>query len=216
MEENNQLDKLFEVWEKQNIGYKGAFKKDGIIDEHLYAQSKPKILFIAKEPNDPKQKEGDYRKWWKEGIKYGFSLRIAEWAYGILNNFPQYDIVRRDSAGLDKAIQSIAFLNIKKNGGNGSSNENVILEHLNRNIDLIHQEIEIINPEIIIMGITWKSIRTSLFKNAQWNESGYSIAISNIGNSKVIDFYHPSSRTAPAASYSLMQNVFRSDSFKSL
>lgn len=213
---NEQLNTLFQKWETRVDGYQNSFKKDGVIDEDLYSEAKPKILFITKEPNDPEQKAGDYREWWKEGLKYSFSLRITEWAYGIFNQFPPYDIIKGDVPKLNRSIQSIAFLNIKKIGGKGTSKEKDILSHLEQCNDLIHKEIDIINPDIIITGITWKSVRKELFQNIEWKESGYSIAISKFNNSKVVDFYHPSSRTAPSASYSLLQNVIESKAFRNL
>lgn len=211
-----QLDELFDRWQNSNVDQKNAFKRDGINDEQKFENGKPKILFITKEPNDPKQEEGDYRKWWKSEIKYSFSIRIAEWSYGILNGFPEYDVVRRDLNGLLNALHSVAFMNIKKIGGKGISNDEVILETLKRDYKFIQDEIRIIEPDIIITGLSVKPIREELFKTIKWHESGYSIAIGKHNGVKVIDFYHPSSRTAPAASYSLLEKVITSKAFKQL
>lgn len=211
-----ELDLLFKEWENSNPNYKGSFKRDGIIDENNFSKASSKLLFIAKEPNDPKQKSGDYRTWWTEGLKYGFSHRIAEWSYGILNGFPQYDMIRKDNSLLEQAILDISFMNIKKIGGKGSSEKEEILRYLRADFEYIHKEIKIIEPEVIITSLSWNSVRNGLFPEIIWYESGYSIAIGKFNNSKVIDFYHPSSRTAPAASYSLLQNVMNSSSFREL
>lgn len=92
MNKTELLNDLFSIWEENTPGYKGKFVKDGIIDEEKFLVAPIKILFITKEPNNPAQKPGDFRDWWHEKFNGNFSHRIAEWSYGILNDFlPQYD-----------------------------------------------------------------------------------------------------------------------------
>jgi len=210
------LNELFDKWQKSVEEYKGHFIKDGIVDESKYNKASTKILFIAKEPNNPNQDEWDFRKWWQQPIKYTFSKRIADWSYGILNNFPQYDEIRKNEENTLEAIRSISFMNIKKSGGGGNSEYNRIAEHLEKNFELLHNQIDIISPDIIITGTSWKELRHGLFPNVKWINSGYDIAIGKHKNSKVIDFYHPSSRNAPSAAYSLLQNVINSEQFRQL
>jgi len=209
-----QLNKLFKEWKKR-VPENNVW--DGIIDEKLFNEANKKILFITKEPNNPKQEAYDFREWWKDEIKYAFSLRIAEWSYGIFNDFlPEYDEIWKNEESVKKALWSIAFMNIKKVGGGGKSKFDRIMYHVKKSYDFIHREIDIIDPEIIILGITWKEIRTELFPDLEWKDSGYDIAIAKYKKTKIIDFYHPSSRNAPAAAYSLMQNIIRSKAFKEL
>jgi len=215
MEKNKQLNTLFGKWKKR-YGSNEGFAPDGIINEDLFEKATIKILFLTKEPNNPKQDLGDFREWWQEEMKYAFTLRVAEWAYGFLHNFPTYDSMWEHPEKVHEALKNIAFMNIKKSGGTGNSHENTILEYLQRDADLIQKQIEIIAPEIVITGISWKSVRNTLFPDITWQNSGYAIAIGKTNGMKIIDFYHPSSRNAPAAAYSLMQNVFRSKPFKNL
>jgi len=49
-----QLDKLFDIWVRRFPKYKDTFVTDGIIDEEVFIRQNLKVLFIAKEPNDPK------------------------------------------------------------------------------------------------------------------------------------------------------------------
>ena len=86
-----QLNQLFDDWELAIPEYKEKFVRDGIINERLFQTAPKKILFIMKEPNNPSQNPGDFREWWKDRIEYTFSYRIAEWSYGLLNNFPKFD-----------------------------------------------------------------------------------------------------------------------------
>lgn len=211
-----QLNKLFDEWELAVPEYKGKFVRDGIINEQFYQTASPKILFIMKEPNDPKQETWDFRDWWKNEIKYTFSYRIAEWSYGLLNSFPPFDDTRSNEGSLLKVIQSIAFMNIKKSGGGGNSECETMMKHVKMNFANLHKQIEIISPDVIITGSSSSELLNGLFPNINWVMSGYDILIGKHNKSKVIDFYHPSSRNAPAASYSLLQNIISSDKFKLL
>lgn len=214
-----QLNNLFVEWEDAVPEYKGKFIKDGILNETKYNSAKYKILFLMKEPNNREQMPGDFREWWEDSISHAFPKRIAEWSYGLLNNFPPFDEIMDKSKLAHHAIQHIALANIKKSGGGGTSEFEAIEKHLNLNQDFLHREIKIINPDIIILGTSWQNLRNQIFpksKIKEWHKSGYDTAIGKQGSIKVIDFYHPSSRNAPAAAYSLLQNIVRSEIFKSL
>lgn len=214
----DQLNKLFLEWEKEIEEYQGHFIKDGINNEEKFQATKPKILFITKEPNNPKKDEGDFREWWRNELRYTFSNRIAEWSYGIFKEFPPYDKIKNEKQKKLDAMHSIAFMNLKKSGGKGSADNNEISRHVELNQTFIRKEIKIISPEIIILGVSTKSLRTQIFPELEdkWNNSGYDVAISKLSEIKVIDFYHPSSRNGAAASYSLLQNVYNSDAYESL
>lgn len=217
MTKTQQLDALFSDWEDAIPSYKGKFIQDGIVNESEYEKISPKILFIAKEPNNPAQTAGDFRQWWQKEIYYTFSYRIAEWAYGIINNFPAFDNIRENKESAHKALQQIAHMNIKKTGGSGSCNGGVVIEHYNQNSQYLQKQIEIIAPDLIILCLSWNEVvRDGLFGKLDWIKSGYEINVAKWNNVKLIDFYHPSSRTAPAASYSLLQNIINSSIFKSL
>ncbi|MBW6479800.1 MAG: hypothetical protein K0B37_10250 [Bacteroidales bacterium] len=211
-----QLNDLFARWEQAVTDYQGKFVKDGIVDERLYDNAPVKILFIAKEPNNPKQEAGDFREWWQKELAFSFSYRIAEWSFGLLNNFPQYDDIWAQEGAAINALHHIAFMNIKKTGGSANSDNNRMMEHLKMNIEFLHQQIDIISPNVIITGTSWDDLRNGLFPDVKWKSSGYRVFIGRHKMAKVISFYHPSSRNAPAASYSLLQNIVNSDQFKQL
>lgn len=216
IDKTEQLNQLFEEWENSIPEYKNKFIKDGIINEELFQNANQKILFIEKEGNNPKQEAGDFREWWKTEVFYGFSYRLAEWSYGIMNSFPAFDTIWENEKLYHKMIQQIALVNIKKSGGTGNSDFSEMMRHLQMNKEFLCREIDIINPEIIITGVTWNELLHGLFPGKEWIKSGYTILLSRCKNARVIDFYHPSARNGPAASYSLMQNVVKSDAFQNL
>ncbi|MDF0714845.1 hypothetical protein PY092_01690 [Muricauda sp. 334s03] len=216
MTKTEQLNQLFKKWENETPDYQGKFIKDGINNEDLYLKAKTKILFLTKEPNNPKQEAGDFREWWKEGLKYTFSHRLAEWSYGILKDFPEFELMWHDKEGFKNVIFHVAFMNVKKIGGGGKSNYSEMEKHLLQNKEWLLKQIEIIEPDIIITGLTWGKLRNKLFDTVEWKSSGYNITIGRYKNSKIIDFYHPSARNAAAASYSLLGNVISSKRFQEL
>ncbi len=229
---NLHLNKLFEEW-KTTSSHQNFFE-DGIIDEGEFGKSSPKILFLTKEPNYPPEEvkteeKHDYRSWWsdEDGLYDRFTYRVAEWAHGILNGFPEYDVIwpvmgngKYDSSVALKALASIAFMNIKKSGGAGSSEETGLNEYLEVHKNLILKQIEIIQPDIIVQGLTWGSTVKSLYGELDWRPTGYTIEVARFQyrgiNAKVIDFYHPSARSSAAALYCLLEKVCASNAFKEL
>jgi hypothetical protein len=212
-----QLAKLFEEWENEVPGYKGLFVKDGIINEELFESSKHKILYVMKEPNDTKKAGGDFKVWWKGELQYSFSFRIAEWSYGIFNDFPHYDKLSENKADTHKTTQQIALMNIKKIGGGGVADNISVEQHYEKCKHFVKKQLEIIDPEIIILGLSFsENLRNSIFPNTEWKKSGFAINIGRYKNCKIIDFYHPASRNVGSASYSLLQNVIQSENFRLL
>lgn len=219
---NDQLALLFSEWKKL---YENPidFYIDGVINETQYRQNGDgsKLLFIAKEANESNHPDEFFRNFvaeWNNDEKppqYGFAKRISEWAYGILNNFPPY------TDAMDKIahLKRIAFMNLKKSAGGGSTKAGSIEKLVSSpdHREFILKEIEIINPDIIVLGTSQKEeIRTLFAAETEWENSGYMIKVARCGGRRIIDFYHPSSRNAAPAAYSLLQNVYQSKSFLSL
>jgi hypothetical protein len=218
MGKTEQLNVLFSNWENNIKDYKGKFVRDGIIDEISFEKTSPKILFIAKEPNDPLQTSWDFREIWKTEFSHSFTYRIAEWACGIINDFKlTFDNLWDDPNNLRGVLQKISFMNIKKIGGKGSTDFNELLYHYKLSKEYIVKEIEIINPEIIILSLSfWKEITNDLFRDCHRIKSGYGIEMTKWKDTKIIDFYHPSAYNAPSASYCLLKNIYQSEILKTL
>lgn len=219
MNKTQQLDELFIKWENEMAGYRGPFLKDGIINEEQWGKTSPKILFITKEANQSyKPCKGDFRQdWCNKLTDYIFAYRIAEWSFGILNNFPPFEEIYCDKNLKNNTLQKISFMNVKKIGGIGLSSEADIREHFTKNKLYIIEEIEIINPDIIILGLSFdETYHNNLYQDINWITSGYNVKIGKYNNIRFIDFYHPSVRFSPSATYSLLQNVYQSKAFQTL
>lgn len=217
------LNKLFEKWQERNSTnnpeLQSGFKLDGIINEQEFNKQEKKLLFIAKEPNDPEWNGGDYRKEWPDKANYRFADRIAALAYGCLNDFPPLSDYRKDEAtNKSKMLQAVAFMNLKKTGGGGQANNDLIANIISNEKDLIIQEIEIIEPDIIIGGIGINSPYWKILFNDELSleNCGYDVRVGTWRKTKVIEFYHPSIRATPAMLYCLLQQVMSSHKYGDL
>ncbi|MFL5788959.1 MAG: hypothetical protein ACJ748_12950 [Flavisolibacter sp.] len=223
MSKTQQLNQLFDKWEHRIPECRGLLVRDGIINEDMWNLTNPKILFIAKEPNQyGNSKSGDFRSDWNSGnCNYPFAKTISECAFGILEGFKVYTEIGGNRNRHQEYLQKIAFLNIKKTGGLSQCDEVALWNHLQLQgqVELIQKEIEIINPEIIVLGLSFQNRITELIFPGileEMEQCGYMIEVANYNNRKIIDFYHPSSRNTGPATYSLLQNVMHSEVYQSL
>lgn len=210
-----EMSKLFEEWENSVPNYKGRFVKDGIINESNYWQSRPRILFVVKEPNDPEQTSWDLAQILNQYCTGNFSIRLSEWAYGISNNFPSPSAMTGQSA-LHEALKATAVINLKKTGGYSSSNMDEIASHTMQNKVYLLRQIELIAPELIIGGVGQTRIWNLLFDDIQLRRCDYDVLVGKWNNIKIIDYYHPGYRIPRAMSYSLLQNIVNSKVFKEM
>lgn len=215
---NGQLDKLFEEWineyKKEMDEYRfnmSAFAKDGIINEENYINTFPKLLFIAKETN---RGGGDFRVWWREEVKYKFSKRIFEWAYGILNDFPDLDSIRIAQIDRKQIMSKISFMNLKKVPGESRANPDVIRATAMKFQKFILKEIKIICPDIIIGGIGDDTLWGKIFNFIKPKNSMNGRKLFKVENIKIVDFYHPSCRIPRAKLYSDLKDIISSEYFK--
>lgn len=204
-----QLD-FFSRWINKNPTHEGHLVRDGIINESLYKEAKIKILYITKESNNPTQPEEDICKWLRDSIQSTFAIRLSEWSYGILNNFPKFDEIWETKSKPHEAIQKTAIINVKKIAGGSLPHYHEIKNSCITNRSLLVEQIELIQPNLIILGLSfWKELREQLFSNIVWQNSGYGIDIATTESYNLIDFYHPSSRNSGPASYSLLENIIK-------
>lgn len=209
------LNELFAKWQRKFP--KKGFKKDGIIDEEKFNKQKTKYLFVTKEPNDPDKIGGDYRTEWTQGVSYNFAYRLYDWSYGLLYDFPLIDTIPDGQPEMIETLSCNSFMNLKKDGGGGSTNFSEIKQVVENEYSFIKKEIEIINPDVIIgSGLFDQTVWGTIFPDIQFKPSGYDIELARAGKYKIILYYHPSSRAPRSMSYSLLANVCQSSTFKKL
>ena len=111
---------------------------------------------------------GNYNNW-----RRTFGL-ITYSTYSILNDFVNWNNVPEfDRSGASQLLKQIAFINLKKIPGASRSYDPVIAAAFQQHRQLILDQIEIINPEIIIGGHTLHHMYYALgIPGAQVNKDG--------------------------------------------
>ena len=237
MSKTDKLNDLFDRWVEKSE-YKGKFVRDGIIDERVYnkqkSQKNPRILFICKEMNDPKQKERDFRVAWNDpnNKKNRFGTRICQWAYGIQNGFPRFGDIRLNDAEKFEIGKTIAFMNLKKVAGGSKAVQSEIQDAANVQRDFIAKEIKIIKPDIIIGGIGFDPyLWEIMFPRIRFHDPKCAVIatrskskaakqkskVAKYNSYKIIDYYHPSYQWISGKKlYEQLRNVFQSKEFQKL
>jgi len=146
------------IWQRWKAHYKTLgidekeITKDGIIDESKF--NNKRVLFILKDSN----KFGGHhlKELFVNGPKYQMWHTTARWAYGIINNFPEYKKFNKNE--LKEALHSVAIINLKKKAGKSTAKQNIIDAYTHQDKALLLEQIKSINPKIIIGCGTFSSL----------------------------------------------------------
>jgi hypothetical protein len=204
-------NKLKENEENFSKIYGDSFISDGITDINIYNDIKPKILWILKEPNDISESSWDQRDFHKDVSTYNDWRRtyklIIKTTYAIFNNIKEFDNIP-DEYNIRNILHKIAFINIKKKGGGAQANEAIIRNTYYRDKELILEQIDLINPDIIInCSRVWNFFidLVSTHDTKPDNEFQYGFK----DNKLIIHAYHPNNTTTTNEKYfnNIMQYI---------
>jgi hypothetical protein len=198
-----QLDDLFCEFQKKEIHrQEGAiFIKDGLFDEDRWSQSQRNILFFYKEAYTGPGGYDDLRKligdW--NGPKYAMWERTAEIAHLLQNitneSYPSWSQAKQCTKD---ALFSSGAINLKKSGGKSVSSDIDLLDYVKSDYDLLKRQIEIIRPDIVVMGSIKELVDNNIIELGKAiDESG---RIFKNGETIFIDYWHPAYRV-PAQMY---------------
>jgi hypothetical protein len=174
--------------------------------------SKSKILFLVKEAfneYEPEIPTEDKKK---------FHLNMAKWKYlieGFVSNcsvpeYPTNEVLNGRNIG-------IAIVEVKKfDDDSHSSNSNDILNYAKRDSKLLQEQIELINPNIILCGGTFGAYEDGIYENEKDKivHEYYGVvenidaSIYNHRNRTILNFYHPSYTKSPETLYDLLGKLF--------
>lgn len=223
---NEQLDELFVRWEekaKEN-GHTG-FCTDGLMyrgenwekkveqkiyygksegeEDNLWMNAKKRILFLLKDTNN---NPDCHNREFRPGASGSILLHhknIAYWLFGILslnekNIAPDFDNIDfwNDVFPVFDTVP-FAIVNCKKESGGSTITNEKLSEHIGLYADFIKEEIEILNPDIIICGGGSSKIKDFVKEKIytdieKIDDSNNWIYYSKRNNKVVIDSYHPS------------------------
>lgn len=208
------IDRLFEEWENKNVF------RDGLLDEKLYVESNPKVMWLLKDPNT-KEKRGDLLEIIKAFISDYMAeednlpetlRRAAIFSYLIQEGLPEYvsGLASMTDKKLIHGLSSSAIVNLKKTQGGRTADLDAVYEEAERSFDLWTKQMSILKPDIILCGGTYKIV-SYLYRDKEvvpdkaLRETPNGLPYLKHDDSVYIDFFHPLARIRQAAEYAYLK-----------
>ena len=213
---NQALDSLY----RSHFGSEcDTIVRGGIVDEQVYRNTRPRIVFLLKEPNEPNPKQCGWsmpeelhktiRNYSSANAPLDPGLmctwrQAGVWAYSIIYGFDSYSALKNDRF-VAKGLQAVGMINLKKTGGRSRVDEKEISRFAAQQKELWQKEIELTAPDLIICGKTYEDVKKNLglerWKLGVVNDQLYYYSIYEVPDVKcvILDFWHPlvsSTRTA--------------------
>ena len=197
-----ELDKLFARWQDSYGDLSSRFAKDGIIWEEKWNQEPRKVLFLMKETNDY---AGDLRQLVRE-----HPWRVpGYWAYGLQHltivHTPLF-IDAKKTENWQNACWSSAIVNLKKLAGGHTPDPTQMLESTKRDLALINEELDIIQPDIVVCCGTFDFIKDVISDLQPIGSDGRCYKHSN---AIWIDFPHPEAMYRHEVTYYALINLYQ-------
>lgn len=160
---------LFSRWRASNTDYQDHFVEDGIIDPAKWIQAGTQILFVLRETNGYRSSMAALihkactthpsSKLWDRPTFHN----VGRWAHGILNSTEKsstsFDVAHKNRK---TALLACAFMNLKKT--TGGARATLAVEHATlRDAIFLREQIELINPQIVVCGGTYRAIKQHLY-----------------------------------------------------
>lgn len=195
------------------------FVWDGVVavneEEFALWQNAPvKIMFLLKEPY------GEYDPENPTDISGRMRLNIARWKFLITelyqtNAIPEFP----NNEGLRGVNTGMAIVEIKKYDENFKrSTADDIMYYAKRDKEFLQEQIELINPEVILCCGTYDQYAHGIYENDKtiehllyldWQEeAGGDASVFKHGNRAVVHFYHPAYAKSPEDLYNLLGALF--------
>jgi hypothetical protein len=193
---NEELDVLYRCWSPR-IGH---LVPCGVVDEEAYSSGRPRLCFLLKEPNDPKQSLGwsmrqylaDQTKAFDAGTAkhWQFSVNLGMWSYAARHPNDSYaDACQGKSISL--GLKSLAMTNLKKSGGTGSSSLEEVMRVALETKDLWTQELTIMKPDLVVCGGTFNIAHQLLAPGRQAAIAPSGARFLDHEGIRYLDFSHP-------------------------
>lgn len=193
-------NELFEEWK----GDRKGFVKDGIVSEQDYLSSKPKIVFILKEVNDPdggglKWYSWDLREFVKEGGRSQTWDNIARWVHGIRNIefIPDWSFYKEITNEFRiETLKSTCIINLKKSPGTHTTDYSTLNKVANEDKQLIQRQYQLYDPDLTICGGTGDLFKwVAGFEEIEWKTTKRGVWYFERESKKyVVSFAHPEAR----------------------
>lgn len=185
--------------------------EDGVVDLDNYCG----ILFLLKEAYSKKQEFGEWNLVTNLAEKgpWGMWNRVCEWVCGIENTTTDRVEPFRDFSDEEKrnALSRLAVVNVKKINGTATSNDDDLQKYVEENKEILHREIESVQPKIIVCGNTFRYLKTifGIKTNRKCDNWYYWLSIAGLGDILVLDYYHPAVQYPALLTYYGVVNIYQ-------
>jgi len=182
---------------------------DGIIDVEKYVNSKYRICWILKETHDGGKDIGGGWSWQEKFDKDDFYTGYSPtWdpmiyiTYAILNDVPYADMKYiKEDPKMAHIFRHIAYINVNKMLGLTKSSDIDIQSKYDFWKNLLHRQIEVYDPQVIIFGSTFNYFKSYLGIEESEIQKGGSVNYV-VKNGKIyLRAYHPAQKTIKAHIY---------------
>jgi hypothetical protein len=224
---NDQLSELYAQYYSQryNEDYKKKMIMCGVVDEEAYLRSTPRIVFVLKEPHTDKvgfsipERLNDNINRGTNGFEkaWGYTWNQAGiWAYAVHNGFKNYEELRKPAV-IAEGVRTIGMTNLKKTGGGPVEIQRKIRSEARREVELWRRELEIMDPELIICGRTYKNVTSNLgtecnnrLPDIHGRTYHYSLWEINGHKTVILEFSHPANRKNRDETLELLRQLMKS------
>lgn len=176
----------------------GQIIQGGMLDEACFENSKGKVMYLLKEVNDPECKYD----WTLPGLLssiqnknktfYRTWKNISRWTLTTEHSDLTFRDIENNNYLLFDGLSLFATTNLKKIAGTGNSDYEDIEKEAIKNRDEWLEEINIINPHVIICGGTYATVKNVLkIKNEDCNICGSGAEYFTHCGKMFLDFVHP-------------------------
>ncbi len=195
----------------------------GVVDEDVYSTLRPRIVFILKEPHTSRTgwtipgglkrnaDRGD--SGFEKGYAYTWN-QAGVWAYAIHHGFKSYQELCSPLL-IAEGVRAIGMTNLKKTGGGAAAFTKRIKNCARSDASLWRQELELMDPELIICGRTYSHVVSNLMLKSEklledkgkpyycawWEINGHEAVI--------LQFWHPACRKNRTELLELLQRLIQ-------
>lgn len=230
---NKRVNALFEMWKKQTgtVAYQekrqtqtlhidhqnSVFIRDGVVCPERWFSQEVRPLFLLKEayggdadwdliadhllPAHPISKMWNRISLWTRGMLTTTKENIAP--------FVEDDPVA-NSYGNDY-IKQIAVVNVKKSGGDKSSDMNIIRAYADFDKDRLKEQLELCDPTVIVCGYTASALDIILGEQVRKTHNqnlAYHISL-NGHDVLVLDYWHPANQYPDIMNYYGLISIYQ-------
>lgn len=186
----------------KTFGIEDKIARDGILNPAKFDRDY-RILFILKETNGYAKPLAELLK---DGPRHQMWHTLSRWAFGLLH--PNIKFHTLTKSQLTEALHKVAVINLKKIPGKSVAKTSEIVAAAKRDREFLRNQIQFINPHLIIACKTFIGLREILaIENVNKEVKTYRYNDENL-NCNIIAWIHPN-RKKNSITYQELQELHK-------